>query len=241
VATIARDITERRRAEALREEYLHTISHDLRAPLTVILGHAQLLDRAASRGEIPTTAGQWARTIVESARRMGSLTRDLVDSARLESGQLRVSPVPLDVAEFLGDLLERLDVVIASDRVHLAVPEDAPLVLADPDQLERIVVNLLTNAAKYSPEDSPVEIGLQVDGASVVVYVRDQGTGIDSEEIPRVFERYFRAQPTRESREGLGLGLYIVRGLVEAHGGKVWVESEAGQGSTFRFTLPVAE
>ena len=240
IASIARDITDRKRAEALREEYLRTISHDLRAPLTAILGHAHLLSRAGERGELPELAAQWARTIVESARRMSAMTSDLIDSTRLETGQLRLSPLPVDLGEFVEDLLIRIDGVIASARVSLAMPDDLPLVLADPDQLERIVVNLLTNAAKYSPDDSPVVVSAATGEGEVIVSVRDNGQGIAPEARPHLFDRYFRAERARSAGEGLGLGLYIVRGLVEAQGGRVWVESELGKGSTFSFTLPVA-
>lgn len=238
-AAIARDITARMRTEALREEYLRTISHDLRAPLTAILGHAQLLSRAGERGELPVHAAQSARTIVDSVRRMSAMTRDLVDSTRLETGQLRLNPVPLDVGEFLDDLPNRLEGTIDRDRVRTRVPDDLPFVLADPDQLERITVNLLVNAAKFSPDEAQVEIAVEAKPDCVVVSVRDWGVGITPEALPHLFDRYYRAELVRDSSEGLGLGLYIAKGLVEAHGGRIWVSSELGSGSTFSFSLPV--
>lgn len=118
---------------------------------------------------------------------------------------------------------------------------DLPPVLADPDRLERILGNLVTNALKYAPEGTPVCVTLDRGDGVVIVSVADQGPGIEPDEVPHIFERYYRTQATRTSHEGLGLGLYITRGLVEAHGGRIWVESRLGVGSTFSFTLPLAD
>jgi PAS domain S-box-containing protein len=241
---MVRDVTDRKRAEAERErllaeraDQLHAISHDLRSPLTVILGHAQLLQRSADPTSYEAKA---ANSILASARQMDSMIGDLVDSARLESGQLRLDPLPLDLGEFVSDVVGRLGFAAGGRRIQVAEPEDLPLVLADAHCLERNFANLLSNALKYSPPDAAVVVRLARQGAWVTTSVADEGRGIAAHDLPRLFERYFRTTQARTHTEGLGLGLYITKKLVEAHGGRIWIESEVDKGSTFSFTLPVA-
>ncbi|MCL4464835.1 MAG: ATP-binding protein [Chloroflexi bacterium] len=224
--------------EEEREGYVHAISHDLRNPLTAVQGQAQLLLHRAEKAELPAYVQTGAEAVLVSARRMNVMIQDLVDTARLQSGQLRLNTRPLALAPFLDEAIERLSGSQEAERVRIDLAPDLPLVLADPDRLERVVVNLLSNALKYSAADSAVTVAARADGDQVVVSVTDQGAGIPPEEVPLVFERFYRAEGTREHREGLGLGLHIVRGLVEAHGGRTWVESQLGRGSTFHFTLP---
>lgn len=224
--------------EEEREGYVHAISHDLRNPLTAVQGQAQLLLHRAEKAELPAYVQTGAEAVLVSARRMNVMIQDLVDTARLQSGQLRLNTRPLALAPFLDEAIERLSGSQEAERVRIDLAPDLPLVLADPDRLERVVVNLLSNALKYSAADSAVTVAARADGDQVVVSVADQGAGIPPEEVPLVFERFYRAEGTREHREGLGLGLHIVRGLVEAHGGRTWVESQLGRGSTFHFTLP---
>ncbi|MHB1415612.1 MAG: sensor histidine kinase, partial [Chloroflexota bacterium] len=140
------------------------------------------------------------------------------------------------------DLAQRMSAAEGAERIVVEAPEGLPPVLADEDLVERIMENLLSNAVKYSPPDTQVTVRLAARDGEVVTSVEDHGFGIPVEELPHIFERYRRADEARQSRrEGLGLGLYIVKGLVEVHGGRIWVESKAGRGSTFTFTLPVAQ
>jgi two-component system phosphate regulon sensor histidine kinase PhoR len=234
------DVTDRKRTEQMREEYVHAISHDLRAPLTIILGQAQVLQRAAARLSSAGLEKRSAEAIVTSARRMRAMIQDLVDAARIETGQLKIDARPLDMRAFLLDLRERMSEVGGAERISVAAPESLPPVLADADRLERILMNLLTNALKYSAPGTPVTVSVTLRDRELVTAVSDQGSGIPPDELRRLFERYYRARAGRERKEGLGLGLYITKGLVEAHGGHIWVESELGRGSTFYFSLPIA-
>jgi signal transduction histidine kinase len=236
---VGRDVTERRAAEREQEEFVHIISHDLRAPLTIILGQAQMVKRAIDK---PNVVQDSAEAIVTSARRMDRMVQDLVDSARLGSGQLSLGVRPVDLRQFVLDLRERWAAarVWPVERVEVEAPPDLPPVLADPDRLERVLTNLLTNALKYSRAETPVRVSLTQYSRKVVTSVTDEGPGIPPDELPHLFERYFRSSKAREHREGLGLGLYITKGLVEAQGGHVWAESTVGKGSTFSFTLPLA-
>lgn len=221
-----------------RDEYVRTISHDLRAPLTIVLGQAQVISRMSER---PESVRRGAAAIVTSARRMNAMIQDLVDASRLETGQLMVNPRPLGLAAYVVELRERLATAVDMGRVTVDIPDDLPPVRADPDRLERILINLISNALKYSPPDAPVRIEARRHGSEVVTAVVDRGRGIAPDDLEHVFDRYFRTREAREHREGLGLGLYITKGLVEAHGGRIWVESELGTGSRFSFTLPIAE
>ena len=165
---------------------------------------------------------------------------DLVDCTRVESYQLRLDKESADLAAFLFDVLDRTRGALAVDRVDFDIAADIPPIKADLDRLERVFLNLISNALKYSPGGSPVLIKAEARNGEVLMSVIDQGPGIAPQELPRVFERFFRTGEARRA-EGLGLGLHISKLLIEAHGGRIWVESEEGKGSTFHFTLPVAD
>lgn len=234
---ICSDITERRRLEQAREEYVGAISHDLRNPLTAILGHAQLI---LLHPEREAKVQHSARAVEISAKRMKAMIQDLVDSARLESGQLDLELAPVDLAIALPDLAERLATGEQAGRLCVEVEAGLPAVGADVLQMERIVGNLVGNAFKFSPNGSKVTLSARREGEMAVVSVHDRGKGIGPADLPRIFDRYFSAGRQRERGEGLGLGLYIVKNLVEAHGGRIWVETQEGVGSAFNFTLPFA-
>jgi len=227
-----------RQLEQEREEHVHTISHDLRAPLTTILGRAQLIQLAS---EQPEVVRESAESIARSARRMNAMIQELLDSARLHSRQLKLSRAALDLSAFVVELRDRLIGNGEAERVRVEAPDDLPHVSADPDRLERILANLVGNALKYSAPGTQVTVRLARGDGEVVVSVSDRGQGIPPEDLPHLFQRYYRRQADAEQREGLGLGLYIAKGLVEAHGGRIWVKSRVGEGSTFSFSLPVEQ
>ncbi|HSM93835.1 MAG TPA: HAMP domain-containing sensor histidine kinase [Anaeromyxobacteraceae bacterium] len=220
-----------------REELLDLISHDLRAPLGALVGQAQLLGKMR-RGDDFSSARVDA--ILRCASRMNGMIEDLLDSARRESGQLRLQPEAVDVGPWLSELVGRCAPLLEDGRVHLAAPREERLVVrADPARLERIVLNLLLNALKFSPPESAVELGVSGEGGRVAIRVTDRGDGIPEAELERVFERFYRGQRA-SSRAGLGLGLYSVRLLVEAHGGAVRAEPVRTGGTSFVVTLPAA-
>jgi signal transduction histidine kinase len=170
---------------------------------------------------------------------MDGMIRDLVDASRLETGRVKVECRPCDVRAYLADLEVRLAGVLDTQRIRTTVPERLPLIQADPERLDRILVNLLSNALKYSPPSKEIFLTAQPVPDGVAISVRDQGQGIAPEELPHVFERYFRAKRAAHGKvEGLGLGLYITRLLVQAHEGRISVESEVEKGSTFTVVLP---
>ncbi len=224
---IFRDVTELRQLEQMRKEYISLVSHDLRAPLATLQGYAQMLIRFADR---PDKVRSGAETILVSSRRMNAMIQDLLDISRLESGQLKLDLAPVDVASFVVDLQGRLTGVLDVSRIRVEMSDVLPPILVDPNRLERILTNLLSNAVKYS--EGKVLVLAGADKERVTISVVDSGPGIAPEDMSRLFERFYRASGARRT-EGLGLGLYITKMLVEAHGGSIWVESEPGKGSSF--------
>lgn len=235
VANLA-DVTTQRELERAREEILSLVSHDLRNPLTVLRGHAQLLQRRFRREGFSSELSQ-VEAILKSAGRMNSMIQELVESSRLEAGSDRLRHEATDLGALLDDVLRRVGVLEDRDRIRLDIPDPLPSVQTDPESVERLVVNLVTNALKYSESKTPVVVRAITTEAELVVSVADQGVGIPADEIPRLFEKYFRARSGQQS-DGFGLGLYISRLLAEALGGRIWVESRVGNGSVFSFTLP---
>ena len=236
---VAVDITDRKRADQFREQYVYAISHDLRNPLGAVQGLAQFLVRKLEKAGLNGSEAQSAKGIITSAERMNSIIQDLLDSMHLEAGQFVLEKQPVDLRSCISDLLERSVNMTGDRRVNLDIPEDLPPVLADPGRLERILTNLLTNALKYSPPETEVAVRAVNAGEEVTVSVTDLGSGIGPEDLPHIFDRFYRSERTRKL-EGVGLGLHITKMLVEAHSGRIWVDSQLDKGSTFHFSLPGA-
>jgi signal transduction histidine kinase len=231
------DISARRELERLREEYVGLISHDLRAPLQNVSLRTQLLRRALLQRGFEAEAAT-AEALLRSAQRMNEMVEELLESSRLEAGQAQLHREPLDLVYLLEDVLERNVPPDVRERLRLEVVAPVPRVSADGPRLERVVVNLLTNALKYGAPGTPVVVRLEHEGAQVRVSVRDEGPGLQPEELSRLFTKYYRGKEGRRAK-GVGLGLYISQLIVEAHGGHIHAESTLGQGSTFTFTLPL--
>jgi len=230
------DVTPLVELQEQREDILRAVSHDLRNPLAGVLGQAQLCERRLAQVGRERER-QHALSIIASAQRMNTLIQDLVDAARSETGQLQLERHPVDLRAFALRLKAQLAPTLDVGRIEVAIPQGLPPVLADEARLERILSNLWSNALKYSDPGTPVRVSARQEDGYVITAVTDRGRGIAPEELPRLFERYSRLA---RAREGVGLGLYITRRLVEAHGGRIWAESELGKGSTFSFSLPIA-
>jgi len=231
-----RDMTEIRALERAREEYVALISHDLRNPLTVIQGRVQLLLRHLQRQELGRASDN-AQVILTSSKRMDSMLTDLLEQMRLESGATDLRTEPTDLTWLLARIVAQFAADEESGQIHLddAPPLTAPL---DPARIERVMLNLLSNARKYSSADNPIVVHVDRDGNAAVVSVTDQGMGIAPADLPHLFEKYYRTEQVTVIK-GMGLGLYSSRLIVEAHGGRIWAESVVGAGSTFRFSLPL--
>ncbi|MCL4533842.1 MAG: PAS domain-containing protein [Bacteroidetes bacterium] len=231
------DITALRESQEQREEFLHRISHDLRNSLTAVTVQAELLHRRLMRQGLEQDA-EIAQAILESGRRMGSMIADLVEVDRLETGHLELHKQTTDLGRLVTDLAGRVGTM--EDRAHLQVEaqEGMPPVVVDPERVERAIEYLIMNALAQSPPDALVVVRLVESDGEILVSVVDRGPGIPTEDVPHLFERFYRPRTGVRAPE-LSLGLYLARLIVEAHGGSIWAESEVGQGTTIFFTLPV--
>ncbi|HKC94821.1 MAG TPA: sensor histidine kinase KdpD [Nitrospira sp.] len=224
--------------ERMRNAILSSVSHDLRTPLATITGAASsLLDE---RSQLDTTDRlELSRSIYREADRLDRLLKNLLDMMRIEAGAVHLNKEwhPLD--EVVGAALSRLEERLGNFTVRTTFPPDLPMVQIDGVLLEQVVLNLLENAAKYAPPGSVIELSASAGDQEVVVEVADRGQGIPVGEEVRIFEKFYRAKPAREG--GVGLGLTICRGIMEAHGGRIWAENRTGGGAVFRFAIPLPE
>jgi two-component system sensor histidine kinase KdpD len=225
----------RAKTEEMRSSLLSAVSHDLRTPLAAITGAVSTLRHqfSALSGE---QRGELLTDIHDEARRLERLVANLLDMTRVESGSLRVQREWIPLEEVVGTALSRLDRVLTGRPVHVALADGLPLLAVDPLLFEQVLVNLVENAAKYTPAQSPIDIGARQDGDSTVIEVSDRGPGIPPGDEQRVFEKFYRGGHTAVA--GAGLGLAICKGIVEAHGGTVAVSNRVEGGATFRIVLP---
>jgi PAS domain S-box-containing protein len=235
LSTVERERSRAEASERAKEEFVSMVSHDLRSPLTVILADA---GEYAAACTAPACVEARA-SVRQSARRMATMLNELVDSARLESGTLEVNREPVALGALLRDLTTRSFTATERSRFRLGEPLPEVELLGDRSWLERALVNVIGNALKFAPDPGPVRITLAIEGDAAVVAVADQGPGIPTGELPMVFQRFYRASNTRRRIDGTGLGLFIARQVVEAHGGEASVQSEVGVGTTIRFRLPL--
>jgi two-component system sensor histidine kinase KdpD len=222
--------------ERMRNAVLSSVSHDLRTPLATIVGATSALLNDNSPLEA-VSRQELIRSISDEADRLDRLLKNLLDMTRLEAGAMQLRKDWNALEEVGGTALTRVGSRLDGHPVSTTFPRDLPLVLADGVLIEQVLVNLLENAAKYSPPNSPIEVTATVNDDAILTEVADRGFGIPSGEEARIFEKFYRIHPDREG--GVGLGLTICRGIIEAHGGRVWVENRSGGGSVFRFTLPL--
>jgi signal transduction histidine kinase len=236
VLLVIRDVTELRRLEAVRRDFVANVSHELKTPLTSIIGYAETL----TTEDAGKDAERFAHTILNNARRMQELVDDLLDLSRIESGRWQPTLARVDVAGVVGEAwAEFLDRARAR-RIKITVAASvARLVKADPDALRQILTNLFDNALRHTPPGGRITVTAEASAGGVTIAVADTGSGIASEHLPRIFERFYRADPGRSREEGgTGLGLAIVKHLIEAHGGRVEARSTLGEGTTILLFFP---
>ena len=221
--------------ERMRNAVLSSVSHDLRTPLATIVGASSAL-LSTTRPLSTESQQDLVRSISDEAGRLDRLLKNLLDMTRLEAGAMHLRKEWHALEELVGTALARVKSRIATHTVTTAFPVNLPLVLVDGVLIEQVLINLLENAAKYSPTASPIEVTASVKDGVILIEIADRGPGIPQGEERRIFEKFYQLHPEREG--GVGLGLTICRGIIESHGGRIWVDSRSGGGSSFRFTLP---
>ncbi|MCU1282336.1 MAG: hypothetical protein JWM53_5882 [bacterium] len=230
---------EARAAVRVRDDVLAIVSHDLRNPLSTILtSTGRLLDLVAADGAVMRAPLERCQ---RAARRMTHMISDLVDAASLETGTLSLDRHDSELGRVIGDALDLLLPLADARRLRLSyeLADGAQRAYCDRERIVQVLSNLIGNAIKFTPADGSIRVTCKAWGEMVQIAVADDGPGIAADQIPRIFDRYWH-QAQRESRQGAGLGLYIAKGIVENHGGRIWVDSTIGRGSTFYFTLPAA-
>ncbi len=234
-----RDLTDVRHLEALKADFIATASHELRTPLAAVYGAAQTLlrhDFALDEGG----RDRFVSLIAEESERLGRIVNEILLANQLDAGRLDIEAEPFDAVELVERVVEAARAYApAGVSINRVAPEGLPRVDADRDKVRQVLVNLVENAIKYSPDGGGVEVGVESRDSTVLFYVRDKGLGIPPEEQSRVFEKFYRADPQmRRGVGGTGLGLYICNELVTRMRGRIWVKSSSGEGSTFLFELP---
>ncbi|MFP5351588.1 MAG: GAF domain-containing protein [Actinomycetota bacterium] len=237
-------LRELREADRTKSEFVSMLAHELKGPMTTVLGFSHtLLDQGQ---KIPEDKRDQILSIInKETERLSRLVNDLLDVSRMEAGTLRYEPEPTSIHEIVESILTVHTSLKADHAVLDVLPEDLPKVLVDRDRIRQVVINLLTNATRYSPEGSTVTIGAEVieeaDERFVKLFVKDEGIGIAPHDSERIWNKFAMLPKPGWTKKGTGLGLYITKGIVEAGGGRIWVDSEIGRGSTFNLTMRIAE
>jgi len=232
-----RDITRFREAEEIKSTFISVISHELKTPVALIKGYVGTLRRKDA---------SWDREIVEDslgvieeeADRLTELIENLLDASRLQAGALKLEMSDVSLTDLVTRIAERFRTQTDRHTIMVEFPANFPVILGDENRLEQVISNLLSNGIKYSKEGGEIRITGQVRPEQVVVCVSDQGPGIPSKDIPYVFDRFYRSSEASRTTKGAGLGLYLARAVIEAHGGRIWVDPKSGEGARICFSLP---
>ena len=235
----ASDVTARHEIDQQKDEFIALASHELKTPITAIKGYAQSGLRATTRlGD--ERLERTLRVIDDQSNRLTRLINELLDVSRTQSNTLSLYAEPLDLRQLVHEVVDNLQLTAPDFVLDLQMPALPTVINADRQRIEQVLVNLVQNAIKYSGQTERVEISVRTEGGEVITTVRDFGVGIPLDQQERVFERFFRARNVSSRHySGLGLGLFIARGLIERHGGRMWLQSVEGVGSTFAFALPL--
>jgi two-component system sensor histidine kinase KdpD len=221
-------------SEVLKSALLDSLAHDIKTPLTSIKAAVTSL-----LGSAPEAERELLTIINEEADRLNRLSAEVIAMARVDAGKLHLEKHAVRVADLIASALSELAAALKKRPVAVDAAKELPPVQADPELMQQVVKHCIENAIKYSPEGSPIRISATLKSEKIVIGIADQGSGIEENERLRIFDRFFRGRQHRFGTKGTGMGLAIAKGIVEAHGERIWVESERGQGSTFYFSLPL--
>jgi two-component system phosphate regulon sensor histidine kinase PhoR len=235
---IFQDLTKLRQLETVRRDFISNISHELRTPLASLKAIAETLQISAL--DDPTAARKFLEKMDTEIDSLTLLVNELLELSRIESGQVPLEMVPTSAWEILSNAFERMKILAEKEKIDLTAKkqEGQYFILADPPRLTQVLVNIIHNAIKFSSKGGKIRCSLHYQEGKAIFRIRDNGIGIPREDLPRIFERFYKSRRVKKGA-GTGLGLSIAKHLVEAHGGEIWVESQLGEGSTFYISLPI--
>jgi signal transduction histidine kinase len=238
IALLRRELKEAKeklRADSSADEFISLVSHELRTPLTVIIGALHTaMDKRVSKEEVNVLI----RDASTSAESLASILDNMLELSRYQSGRLSLNRKTVKIADIVAKAINRVRQKYDTHQIILDAPDEIPEALFDAVRIEQVLFNLIENAVKYSPEGTEVHVFYQKDERGLIIGVSDRGAGISEKDREKIFEAFSRLEGSASRGVGLGLGLMVCRCLVEAHGGRIWVESEPGKGSTFMFVIP---
>ena len=228
------DMSKEKEIEKMKSEFVSIVSHDLRSPLTSVKGYASMILHYNDK-LTDDKKKEFLEIIIREVERLVRLIKSLLDLAKIESGRFESQKMPVEVISLIKNVM---DTYRSSEihKINMNITGDLPVIMADPDQLEQVLHNLVGNAIKYSPEGGEVEVGGYIEDNKIIIYVQDHGIGIPEEEVEGVFDKFHRVKSGHRIA-GAGLGLFITKNIIDAHGGTIWVESSHGKGSKFIFSL----
>lgn len=237
---VIHDVTGIHQVEQAKSDFVSMVSHELRTPLTSIKAYVDTLQRQDVKFDEETRTS-FVSVIARESERMTRLINDILDLSRIEAGRLELKPTFVDLPELVRKVAIRMEPQASGHNIVVDLPKGMERVFAEPEKVEQVMFNLIGNALKYSPEGGNVEISVKPLKEKAIVSVTDNGMGIDSEQLPYIFDKYHRGgKAAGEGIRGAGLGLYVTKSIVEAHGGRIWAESRDGTGTTLMFTVPFA-
>src|SRR5699024_3697102 len=238
---VIRDMTEERRLDKLRKDFIANVSHELRTPISLMQGYSEaIVDNIAESRE---EKNELAKIIHEESLRMGRLVNELLDIARMEAGHIQLSIEPVEIERFVSKILKKFNGIASDNEVDIELTKkiDEPIAFIDQDRIEQVFTNLIDNAIRHSDEHGVVHVSIENNSEKLAVSIKDEGSGIPEEDIPFVFERFYKADKSRErnaKKKGTGLGLAIAKNIIDTHHGFISVKSKLEKGTTFHFEIP---
>jgi PAS domain S-box-containing protein len=236
IATV-HDITRFREAEEIKSTFISVISHELKTPVALIKGYVGTLRREDANWDREIVRDSLA-VIEEEADRLTGLIENLLDASRLQAGGLSINSADVDIKLVASRIATRFQTQSSIHNIMVDFPENFPVINGDETRLEQVLTNLVSNAIKYSPEGGEIRISGQVRPMQVIICISDQGPGVAPEDIPHIFDRFYRSSIAKRTTKGAGLGLYLARAVIEAHGGRIWVDPQPGTGARICFSIP---